>query len=88
MKMFSSELSSTLTWREVVFTRSDGSQHSELVEGTSPYDAVFRALELIARPWWFIDDEPIMVRELRQVAEYPLAGAVVDYRHHAGRNSN
>jgi len=72
--MFSSELSSTLTWCEVVFTRSDGSKHSELVEGMGSYDAVLRALELIARSWWFNAEEPIMVRELRQVAEYPLRG--------------
>jgi hypothetical protein len=75
-----SELPSDVTWCEVVFTRSDGSQHSELVEGAGQYDAVFRALELIARSWWFNAEEPIMVRELKQVAEYPLLGAVVDSR--------
>jgi hypothetical protein len=86
MKMFTSDAASTLTWCEVVFTRSDGSQHSEMVEGTGPYDAVFRALELIARPWWLIAEKPIMVRELRQVAEYPLRRAFVDSRPHAGRD--
>jgi hypothetical protein len=86
MKMFTSELSPTITWYEAVFARSDGSQHSEFVEGIGPYDAVFRALELIARPWWFIVEKPIMVRELRQMAEYPLRRAVVDSRPHAGRD--
>ena len=68
----SSELPSDVTWCEVVFTRSDGKQHSELVEGASPHEAAFRALEQVARFWWFDATAPIMIRELKQVAEYRL----------------
>jgi hypothetical protein len=68
----SSELPSDLTWCEVVFTRSDGKQHSELAEGASLDDAAFRALEQVAGFWWFDAKAPIMIRELEQVAEYRL----------------
>jgi hypothetical protein len=72
MKMFSSELPRKVTWCEVVFTRSDGKQHSALVEGTSLHDAAFRAMEQVITFWWFDTNAPIMVRELKQVAEYRL----------------
>ena len=67
-----------VTWCEVVFTRSDGQKHSELVEGTSLYDAAFRALEQVSRLWWFDPRAPIVVRALKQVAEYRLTTRQVE----------
>lgn len=66
-----------MTWCEVVFTGSDGNEHSELVEGTSLYDAAFRALEQVARMWWFDPQAPIVVRALKQAAEYRLTAVQV-----------
>lgn len=65
-----------MTWCEVVFTGSDG--NSELVEGTSLYDAAFRALEQVARLWWFDPRAPILVRALKQVGEYRLTTQQVE----------
>jgi hypothetical protein len=72
-------------WCEVVFTGNDGKQHSELVEGASLYDAAFRALEQVARLWWFDPQSPILVRALQQVAEYRLTARQV---HEWGRRRN
>jgi hypothetical protein len=74
-----------VTWCEVVFTESDGTQHSELVEGASLYDAAFRALEQVARLSWFDPQSPIVVRPLQQVAEYRLTARQV---HDWGRRKN
>jgi hypothetical protein len=70
--MFSSEFPSDVTWCEVVFTRSDGKHHSELVAATSLHDATFRAMAQVVRFAWFDARAPIMVRQLKQVAEYRL----------------
>ena len=74
-----------MTWCEVVFTGSDGNQHLELVEGASLYDAAFRALEQVARLWWFDPQSPIVVRTLQQVAEYRLTTRQV---HEWGQRKN
>jgi hypothetical protein len=74
-----------VTWCEVVFAGSDGKQHSELVEAASLYDAAFRALEQVARLWWFDPQAPIVVRTLQQVAEYRLTARQV---HEWGRRRN
>jgi hypothetical protein len=70
--MIYNELRFDDTWYEVIFTGSDGKQNSKLVEGTSLYVAAFHALEQVARSWWSDPAAAIMVRALKQVAEYQV----------------